>query len=343
MKRHTITAIADIDRRAPEAGRIRLGMQTKAANGKMRPASIKTLRFTSPDKAIIESIAYKYGGTVEAWDEPKASPSHQWQVITESNEVRVYLPTDGLSTWYELWKQTGGNLRRCDGVTCATPQLCGDGDYELVDVDCICAAKGQLECTAVSRLTVILPDFAFLGTWRLDTKGWNAHQELPGMYDLIQQLSSRGHMVDAVLSVEQREKQTPTGKRNFVVPRLAVRTSVAELQSGTTVGAIGTGAHSPVSGLPELTTGPVEIRTDGKATTIEVVDAEVVTPELLEVEARLRADASNFGLDEDAYVEAVKAQTGGDIERMRTCSDKVRAETLEPIGFANNRVQWRTS
>jgi len=336
MKRHAITAIADIDRRAPEAGRIRLGIQTKAANGKMRPASINTLRFTSPDRAVIEQIAARYGGTVEAWDEPKASPSHQWQVITESNEVRVYLPSDGLSTWYELWKATGGNLRRCDGVTCATPQLCGDGDYEMVDVPCICAAKGALECTAVSRLTVILPEFAFLGTWRLDTKGWNAHQELPGMYDLIQELNRRGHMADAVLSVERREKQTPTGKRNFVVPRLAVRTSVEELQSGTPVGSIGTGPHSALSVVPELNAG-VQVGDQ-----IDIVEAEVISEELLEVEARLRADAANFGLDEDMYVEAVKAQTDGEIARMRVCSDKVRAEVIEPIGFANNRVQWRT-
>jgi hypothetical protein len=146
-------------------------------------------------------------------------------------------------------------------------------------------------------------------------------------------------MVDAVLSIEMRNRQTPTGPRQFVVPRLAVRTSVDELSAGTVAPALDWDRPLEI----EVTTSGLMVKGEQHAAHFEVLEAEVVTPELLELEARIRADGEQFGLDPETYLAAVRAQAQGREEQMRKCSDQVRAGTRVPLGFANNRVQWRTT
>lgn len=339
--------LIDMGVRAPEAGRIRLGIQAPTKGGKMRPTSIDTFRFTSPDRASIEQLAALYGGKVEAWNEPKASPKSQWQVISTSNEIPVYLVPDGLSVHYELWSG-GGCQRRCDGVTVQLPEKVSEYDYELVDHNCLCVANGVRECDAHTRLQLLLPGIRFRGVWRLDTKGWNAQVELPGMYDLILQLGAQGQMVQALLGVERREKATVVGKRSFVVPRLSIAQSILELQAGhAAVGAIA--APSQPVATPAL--GPaasfdVLAKQDAWGDLVpsnadDPVDAEVIDDELLELEQRLRDDARQFGLSEDRYVSAIKLACANDRERMAAASAKLRAGAIEPLGFdALNKIQW---
>lgn len=57
MPRNTITPLSNIDRRAPEAGRIRIGIKSGRAM-----KSIDTFRFTSPHQDVIEQLADMYGG-----------------------------------------------------------------------------------------------------------------------------------------------------------------------------------------------------------------------------------------------------------------------------------------
>lgn len=326
MRRHDVTPLSQIDRRAPEAGRIRLGVKSGKA---MR--SIDTFRFTSPNRQVIEQIAVLYGGQARPWSDPRANPSNQFEVITESADVRVMLTPDGLSTSYELWAGSGCE-RRCDGVECEVPRRV-DGDYEMVTVPCICTREGVRECKPITRLQVVLPDVPFTGVWRMETKGWNALHELPGMYELIQSLAAQGRLVEARLQVERRERVTPAGKRNYVVPRLAIGQNLDQLMSasGTSHLAIGAGSTSSAAPAPPLPAAPVES---------EIVDAELIDDELLELEQRLRSDATNFGLNADAYVAAVKAQAENDRARIRLCIDQVRSGHIEPTGFSNGRVAW---
>lgn len=326
MIRHDITPTAQLGRRAPEAGRIRMGVKTAKAM-----KSIDTFRFTSPDRQSIEQIATRYGGTPEVWNEPKANPSSQWQVITTSNEIRVLLVPDGLSTWYELWAGSGC-IRRCDGIEVEVPQVTGN-DYELVMEPCLCRAEQKRQCQPYTRLTVVLPEFPFIGTWRLETKGWNAAEELPGMFEMLQACAQKGIMLDAVLSVERRERVTPTGKRRYVVPRIATRNTVLELAAGG-------GALQPALGAPaplELASPPVLFASVDD----EIADAEVVEPERLEVEALLRGDAENFGLNPTAFVNAIVASTDGDLELMRKASASVRAGLFEPLTIVGGVVKWK--
>ncbi len=346
MARGQIVPLMEMGSRAPEAGRIRLGVQAPVAGkpGKTKPKSIDTFRFTSPDRTSIEQLAALYGGECVPWNEPKASPKNQWQVITTTNEIPVYLVPDGLSVWYELWAGSGCQ-RRCDGITVAMPEKINEYDYDLVDHPCICSANGVRECDPHTRLQIIIPQIRFRGVWRLETKGWNATYELPGMYDFIVQLGQQGKMVNALLGVERREQPTVVGKRSFVVPRLSIDQSTLELQAGSAnVGAIGAAPQAVAT--PALGSGvPLLAASDEIFDRIvgdDVEEAELVDDELLAIEARQREDAANFGLDADRYVGAIKKAAEGDRTRMTAASDMVRAETITPLGFGSDgKIQWR--
>lgn len=350
MLKRTVTPLTQLDRRVPECGRIRMGvkvpLKNPTAKAKDRPKALDTWRFTSPHRDLIDAIAEHYGGTSKPWHDDTASPADQFEVITEANAIRVLVVPDGISIWYELWS-AGGCKRRCDGVECEQPQMVGESDYEMVKTECICHQQGMAECDPHTRLQVVLPEFSFAGAWRFETKGWNAAQELPGMYDLVNAVHSRGSMIDATLSIESRERMTPTGKRNFKVPKLSVRNTPLEIAAGAGGLAVGGGN---LGGTPALGTGqrpPADDPDVARSDDDEPVDAEVVTPELLEAEALLRSDALNFGLDAEAYVAAVKAGARNEkddvsVERMRECSRMVRAGELVPLGFkSNGRVQWK--
>lgn len=226
----SIVPIAAMNRRLPELGRIRTGAKTEKAM-----KALSTFRFTSSDRTALEQIAALYGGTVKPWADPKATEG-QHEVITEAAEIAVALPADPLggTPVYELWGG-GGCERRCDGVTCETWVKGPDGP-EVAEVACICVAKGEMACDPKTRLNVILPNVRGIGTWRLETKSWNAAQELPGMVDLIQSLQSRG-ITRATLRLEHKRSTQAGQTRKFIVPVLGLDASVEALVAGeATVG-----------------------------------------------------------------------------------------------------------
>ena len=252
--------IANLQRRIAEAGRIRVGEKT----GKAMKA-LSTFRFTSHDQEALGQIAAMYGGTVRPWSDPKAAAG-QFEIVTEASEIRVVLPPDpwGGTPIYELWGG-GGCERRCDGLTAAVLQRGPEG-LEPVDVPCMCAAKGEMTCKVITRLNVILPEVRFAGVWRLDTKSWNAAQELPGMVDMVQQMQGRG-LTHATLALKHRRSVQAGETHKFIVPVLGIPASVEQLVSGAMqLGALPSAERAPVAALDA---GPQS----------EVVDAEVVDTE----------------------------------------------------------------
>jgi hypothetical protein len=326
-----IVPINDLNRRAPEAGRIRLGERTAKA---MR--SIDTFRFTSQHQNAIERIASLYGGTVSAFNEPSARIKG-WQVKTTSNKIEVLLPPGGLSTWYEKW--TGGGCeRRCDGVIVEVPMQGPDG-HEMTEAPCICVKKGVAECDPHTRLNVILPELDFAGTWRLETKGWNAAQELPGMFDMISEFTASGRMVKAFLHLEPRKTVTNGKTKNFVVPTLSVNASVTELLagSGTAAPQLTTGDTVAPASAPELSAVPVEADDD-------IVDAEVVEDgdDDLRVEELARTVADEHDLDADLFVAALWSETSADLSKMSRALERVLAGKIKPV-MSGTRLIWETS
>jgi hypothetical protein len=234
----TVVPITQLGTRLPEHGRIRLGVKTAKAM-----KSIDTFRFTSGDRAAIETLASLYGGTAKPWADPKANPPTQYEVVSEASEIRVLLPPDALSVWYEQWSG-GGVTRRCDGVTCQVP-LSGP-DAAMGEVPCLCVAQNAMACRPYTRLNVILPEVRFGGAWRLETKGWNAAHEMPTMERMIQQLQAFG-IVEGRLVLERRQSQG--GKRKFVVPKLLIDTSPLDMLAGmAAVGSLAGPESTPALG-----------------------------------------------------------------------------------------------
>jgi len=219
----SIVPVKDFGRRMVEHGRIRLGVKAGKAM-----KSIDTFRFTSADETAVRQLAEQFGGEARPWSDPKASPTNQWEVLSQASEIPVWIIPGGLDVNYEMWSG-GGCVRRCDGIDCETSQRSFDADYEPVMVPCICGNKGKLECRPYTRLNVIIPSIRFGGSWRLESKGWNAAEELPGMAEMLANIQDGGHLRGR-LRLEHRQSQG--GRRKFVVPTLAIDVSVNEMLTG---------------------------------------------------------------------------------------------------------------
>lgn len=219
----TMTPIDQQRRRPPEAGRIRIGVKSGRAM-----KALDTFRFTSPHKDAIDELAAQYGGEAKPWSDPMANKG-QYEVITPAKAIDIMVVPNGLTTGYELWTG-GGCARRCDGYTV---EVVIKGHDEPQESPCICNAKGVRECDPKTRLNVVLPNINFYGVWRLESKGWNAAEELPGMYDMVSAFAEDGKLVRAKLNLEQRTSKTPNGgTKHYVVPTISLAHSPDALMSG---------------------------------------------------------------------------------------------------------------
>jgi len=260
-----IVRVSDFGRRMVEHGRIRLGVKSGKAM-----KSIDTFRFTSPDRVAIEQLAQQFGGECVPWSDPKASPVNQFEVVTSATQIPVWILPGGLSVNYEMWSG-GGCVRRCDGVECETSMRTYDADYEPVMVPCVCSQEGKLACRPYTRLSVVIPTVRFGGSWRMESKGWNAAEELPGMVDMISQLQASGTL-RGILRLERRQSQG--GRRKFVVPTLTVDLSAEEILygAGALSEPLSIGAVSEVRELEESVIEDAEIVDVAVDAALDVVD-----------------------------------------------------------------------
>jgi hypothetical protein len=314
-----VTPVRLLSRRAPEAGRIRLGVKTGRAM-----KAIDTFRFTSPHRESIERLASIYGGTPKPWDEPKARVKNQWEVITECKQgLRVFLPQDSLSLNYEAWSG-GGRIRECDGEVCMISVRGPDAGLE--PTPCICHAKGVQECSPKLRMQVILPELDFQGSWRLETGSWNAVHELPGMYEMIQQLASTGKMVDAYLNIEPRTQVKDGKTKNFVVPTLSMAHTPLNMLEGSS------------SVRPQLTAAPAPLDMEA----LPVAPDEVLEDDgqLVFLEEQVRAIADQHKIEQEAFIVHVFERTGGDLEKVRNMIHAVGNGTSVPGYGEDGEIKW---
>ena len=244
--------------RIPEQGRIRLGVKTERAM-----KAIDTFRFTSQDECAIRDLADIYGGVAEPWTPPRSKDS-QWEVITNASEIRVFLPPNSIDVSYEEWSG-GGLVRRCDGVTMTLPVETPEG-VSMDEAPCWCTNQQQekdipMSCRPHTRLRVILPDIRFGGIWRLESKGWNASKELPGMAQILEQLQAIG-IVEGRLVLEKRSKVSGGKTKKFVVPRLITDTTPTQILKGS----------AQIQVLEEAPTRTIELEPVEDAEIIEAVE-----------------------------------------------------------------------
>lgn len=230
-----IVPVHELQQRMPEQGRVRMGVQV--ATGKVgrdgkpvkRPTKLKRFRFTSADKAALDVIAEKYGGEVTPW--PEAPTDNQWQVTVTEARIPIILPPDPLagSPIYEAWSG-GGCVRRCDGLQCTLAKAKdARPDAEPAVVDCPCRVENMMICKPTTRLNVVLREVPFAGSWRLESHGWNAASELPGMVAMVKAVQDSGL---AAGYLEIQERQAEQGAKKFIVPAVGVPESVEAIAAG---------------------------------------------------------------------------------------------------------------
>jgi hypothetical protein len=228
--------ILDIQMRAREIGRIRLGGH-KSAKTPGRP--LEKFRFTSPNAEAIKYAAAAFGGTPQQWED-------QWEVFSEVSEIEIGVPAniDPVSASYEDW--TGGRcVKRCDGKT---EWLSGE--------PCSCDPAARA-CKPTIRLSLLVPAIPIMGVWRLESHGWTANSELVPLVEFAQQVP--GH-VRGILRLERKSdrKEDPqqpgkTITRNYIVPVLDLHLSVAAVIAG---GDVEPRRELPKPTRPELPPGP---------------------------------------------------------------------------------------
>jgi hypothetical protein len=326
-----IVKITDLGHRIPEAGRIRLGIKSGKA---MR--ALDTFRFTSPSHILIEQLAAVYGGEVKPWNDPKASPPNQFEVITTSNSVEVYLPREAITCWYEMWAG-GGVQRRCDGEVVQVPVTTQDG-WEMSNQPCLCVRQQKMECRPYTRLNVVLPRVSFHGVWRLETKGWNAAHEMPGMAGVIDNIAQGGSLVKAKLGIEKRIQMTPAGKRNFVVPTISLELTPEQMLSGSADITALNAAPEPLPALPAP--APVD----------DIIDAEIVMSPLDDVAERANDVCAEHRIPFDRFWTSICNQVGitgsnatdEQINRLLTGLAKIESGQLTFSGFtADGKIIWK--
>jgi hypothetical protein len=237
--------IIDIQKRARELGRIRIGHTQPTKSGKTRPAKLDRFRITSQSRPLVERVAALYGGTVEEWTPANGGPSG-WEVITDSARLPVLVPPQPVSQYYELWSG-GGCMRRCDGqreILSESPCLC-DPDPE------------DRECAPTTRLNVVLREVEGIGVFRLESHGYYAAAELPAVAEMLAQTSG---YVSAWLALEERTAKRGGQTRRWMVPTLEVDITPAQLMSGQggVSPAVATGQEPEVAsgqGAPALESG----------------------------------------------------------------------------------------
>ena len=239
--------ILDLQRRLAEVGRIRLGEQVTTRSGKKAPAKLTRFRFTSPSAEIIDQAANLYGGTPNDWSAPSGP---QREVVTEATSIPVLIPPGDMafSQWYEMWSG-GGCQKRCDGRF----------DIQR-DRACDCDPDAR-ECKPTTRVSMVLPEMAGVGLWRVETHGFYAATELGATVELLQSLAP-GRLVPGRLRLDARTvKRTVDGKpqtRNYVVPVLDIEGTMAQIGRGEVPVAIEAPARPsltpvPAAAIPETT------------------------------------------------------------------------------------------
>ncbi|MEU8756270.1 hypothetical protein AB0C88_37860 [Streptomyces chartreusis] len=208
--------ILTLQQRLRELGRIRIGQKVATAKGGTRPAKLDRFRLTSPSKELLDRVAARYGGTVAPWT-PEGGAG-QFEVITETTRIPIHVPPQPVSQYFELWSG-GGCQRRCDGVT----EL-------LKDRPCICGPDPeQRQCKPTTRLNVVLSEIEGVGVWRLESHGYYAALELPGVAELLAQT---GGYVEAFLGLEQRTAKRDGKTRHWMVPTIDLAVTPAALMAG---------------------------------------------------------------------------------------------------------------
>lgn len=317
-------AIKTLQARLTQVGVIRLGQQLISKNNKKYPAKLETLRFTSPSRPLIDAVANAYGGEVKAWQAPTGP---QWEVITAVKEIPVLVPPQRIDPNLEHWGN-GYQDRMCDGEV-----------EQIRKAPCLCAAvqaSGQRFdprdlCKPTTRMSLMLADIPSLGTWKLESKGWNAAAELP---TLAASIESAPQPIPARLEVQVREKKLfDPGKpqkdqiesRVFMVPVLHFDFVTPAQAFG---GQIGAAAQAALGGQQRAAIEAAKVESGRRKFTAEEYLQLAESAEEIEDTRELWTDAGHDG----ALTDEVKAALQERVAEIKARDvAKAEPEAAEPV------------
>lgn len=216
----------DIQRRHQTVFRIRFGEKSER-NGKTFPTKLTdAIRVTSANPDVVDAFIEIYGGTRTPWQE-----QFEAKLPTTALNILV-LPGQSISQWWEKYRGSVCD-RRCDGQTetkSKKPCMC-ESDVEARTAD-------SKQCSPTTRVSVICPDVAVVGSGMFVCHGLVGAETLPQSIAVAEAALSRGLMVPAVLRVVEFR-----GLNHFIVPQievvgmsfnaLAAATATGELQHAT--------------------------------------------------------------------------------------------------------------
>lgn len=316
--------IINLQKRARELGRIRLGMKetfTKR-NGEQgtRPAKLDRFRLTSASQPLLEKVAELYGGEVRPWTPDGGSPAYE--VITDSKRLPIMVPPQPVTQWHEAWRKSGC-VHRCDGErNVLTDEPCNPDD----------ALHQEAMAKPTTRLNVVLRDVEGIGVWRVETHGWNAAIELP---DVAEFLAQAGGYVNGWLALEQRTSIDTSGDKpvtqHFMVPIIEIDVTPAQLMAG--------GGRVAA---PALSGGPVDERPALAAAGPDYVAlaAECTTQDELRALWHQAKDAGHMTKGLHDYIAKVGAELvtpqppAVDASTSQPAEEPVEAEIVEPDSAA---------
>lgn len=265
--------ILDLQKRARELGRIRLGYQetfTKRDGSQgTRPAKLDRFRFTTNSEALINKLAELYGGEPREWE----GGTQKWELVSNATRLPIMVPPQPVSQWYEFWT-AGGCKHRCDGER----NVLTDEPCDLEEQVQVGRKKVNPHTEAIkkptTRLNVVLRDVEGIGVWRTESHGFNAAIELP---DVAEFLAQAGGYVNGWLALEQRSSIDTSGDtpqtHHFLVPIIEVDVTPAQLMAGAGRVAAPALAGGPVGETPALNAaGP-----DYVALAAEITDPQGIT------------------------------------------------------------------
>jgi hypothetical protein len=260
-----INTVLDVQRRAQQTGRLRIGQTLISKNGKPYPTALDTFRFTTGSRFVAESVASLYGGQVRPWEGHRS----QFEVITAERELFVTIPPrDGVfSMAYEMWKG-GGLVRRCNsqrqegGSVCECPHA--EDTTNADEVHTAGLERSRLAklnppraCALVTRISVVIPDLAGLGIWRLDTKSYNAAVDIGDQAEMLEKAREHGIYLRAQLRIDRIERPVDGQTRKFTVPVLTILDTFRDVVSGAIEGRSIAAQLPPAPGQPlALAAGP---------------------------------------------------------------------------------------
>lgn len=252
-----------VQTRLPMVGALRYGYSTPKGNGK-QPMTLEIWRPTSPNRDVIVELAELYGGEPREWVDGKR---REWEVFTKTNAIEVFVPRQRIDPYLEAW-DAGVLRRRCDGETerlrakpCQCLQGCRIPGRPEHDFESSLLARGKCPCGGVrickptTRFSVLIADIHAAGVWKVESRGWNAAAELPGMAEGI---ANAREPVPAVLRLRVEHGTRLTIKNGaeviepykFVVPWLDFNGLFTPRQAFT--GELSTAARAAI-GAPERT------------------------------------------------------------------------------------------